>query len=690
MLLSLLRHEPFLGTKARLSSPTAHELSSDASAVSKTTQHNAFLSLFTSTQTRRAPLVNMPAMSITSTVEVTTERLAAETTQVTERLVQFGSKPKREKTDHKTANIRPSMPEIRSDVPLPNPERDRVVKALDPKVIDIDADIDALIKGLNDHVMIKDMAVSEAKTLDLPRGYPMDSEVTPSDFYRERAGIRSHIKRKRQDVIMPKFSKRELRNIGGFRPQDVNLAGAVSLWGCRASNLDNEIHPLLVRSRFDDTPDAIYDQLVPALRLATMFLTQPVCMQFWVTVALGERHCDPEMSSKYGRKCQRIPNHVELTKENTAKVIRHLRELGDANIIHFAFRHKLLQEVGGAWGSSGPICDYLGARRTCGLKGRLTRSIIRLHADHYIIAKKLSQLKYPEVSQELRFSFFFANLIMHELAHSIEGAYIKMRHEQWVEYQRSKTYVEPFWMDWQRPPECGKAWEQTMFGGEIQPINNRVDGSHGVGTSDWPPHGSDLDPEKRTWYSIPMTYIENLFQKNTWQRPYELDDWMAFHIPRLGATSLYVNCFTTMSLSEDRRVANEDIRELITNITEQPPPKMRLTSTGTKEEHRLNEGEAIEQAIAEHQQKEEYSKEVPKLPSTRRLSSVCSGPLLSSRDDAKEDKPDGLTAQQMYRLVEQIAASKTALKVLYTKVKEQVSIVPARTIKKHANQKRAR
>lgn len=272
-----------------------------------------------------------------------------------------------------------------------------------------------LISQLNESFIIKDLAVKDAKMLQIPKGYLMECETTPSEFYKNRQEVVAHVKRKRQEGVLSRRKGREERH--GFRPQEVNWTGAVSLQNCKASNLTNEIHSLLGRSRFDDTPDAIYDQFIPALRLATMFLTQPVCMQFWTTLATGQRRDDPEMTFKYGRRCQRIDKHVQMTRENTADIIGHLEELGNANIIHFVFKHRLLQND--AWGCAAPICDHHGLKKT-----PLTRSFIQLHSDVYVAAKKLSQLKYPEISQQLRFNFFFATLIMHELVGLPLGSHV--------------------------------------------------------------------------------------------------------------------------------------------------------------------------------------------------------------------------------------------------------------------------
>lgn len=76
-----------------------------------------------------------------------------------------------------------------------------------------------------------------------------------------------------------------------------------------------------------------------------------------------------------------------------------------------------------------------------------------------------------------------------------------------------------------------------MFGGEIGLINNRADGSHGIGTSDWPPRGSLDDPNRRIWHTVSMEYIERMFQMETWQRDFDLKHWRVFNIERDGAAS---------------------------------------------------------------------------------------------------------------------------------------------------------
>ena len=497
-------------------------------------------------------------------------------------------------------------------------------------------ELEAIIRRISENVVIRDMPIKNAQWLQVPKGYLMDLELQPSHFFKHRTETRDQVRKRKRETSLPKWSSRGWQNkVQGFRPEEVNWNGAVCMDNCQPSNLTNAIHPLFDRACFDDTPDAIYDELMPALRLATLFLTQPICMQFWVTLAMGHRSNDAEMSAKNGKQSQRIRKHVELTAEKARVVIEHIKGIGKSKLIHFRFNRHLQalsgsDDKGSAYAISLPICDYKGLDSEChNMKGSLVRSIIRLHADYYVAAKKLSQLKFQEVSQKLRFSFGFAVLLVHELAHSIEGIHFSKRDHQWLDWHSSQYYKEPYWLDWHEA-ECGRAWEETMFGGHLQPINSRVDGSHGIGIADWPFGGSDEEPQSYRWWTVSMDYIENMFQMSTWQRTLDLKNTRIFNIPRDGATSLYINSFSTMNPSEEDRVAKEEMAELLARASEEPATKKRVTALGEMEERRPNEKEVIGKAVVKQSQvtpKQPLNRQVPMFADTRRLSSVMPGPL---------------------------------------------------------------
>lgn len=204
---------------------------------------------------------------------------------------------------------------------------------------------------------------------------------------------------------------------------------------------------------------------------------------------------------------------------------------------------------------------------------------------------------------------------------------MKNRADQWIDWHSSNYYKEVYWLDWTEA-ECGRAWEETMFGGQIAPINNRIDGSHGIAISDWPPRGTHNDPERRVWNTVSMRYIEKLFQMNTWKHSFNLQNWRIFNIPRDGATSHYINSFTTMSENEERRVAREDLAEAVALANAQPAKKKRVKATGRMEEQRPKGEKIIEEAVVEQ---EEQQPDSPKQPaptsdSKRRASSLGAPP----------------------------------------------------------------
>lgn len=171
-----------------------------------------------------------------------------------------------------------------------------------------------------------------------------------------------------------------------------------------------------------------------------------------------------------------------------------------------------------------------------------------------------------------------------------------------------------------------------MFGGEISPINHRIDGSHGIGTSDWPPRGRRDDPDRRIWFTVSMEYIEQMFQMHTWRQDFDLKQWRVFNIPRDGAISLYINSFTTMSWEEEQRVAKEELAELVALENEQPAKKKRIIGEGKAEERRLADEEVIGQAIEEqeHRLSGDDERQALTVPVTPRHSSPVVSPLSDS------------------------------------------------------------
>lgn len=427
----------------------------------------------------------------------------------------------------------------------------------------------------------------DPRYFDIPKGFAPRYGCLPGQFYQQREQCQRVDKRKRETGLLDQKSKLKRH---GFRPEQLIWGGALDLEDCRPSSLDNQVHPIFDASRFDECPDHIYEQMGPALRLASKFLTEPICCQFWVTLAKGERMLDEEMSSRLGRDAYRIRRNAPLTEENVKNVIDLINSHGKRRLVHFVFRAR--PSVGAndtQLGTQHTICDYkVGLSE--GPDGELCRSIITLHSDLYVAAAKFSRLRYPDVAQKLRFSFLLAVLLVHELCHAVHATHDppkRQMHDHMFgsKYSASTMSIrEPFVLA-QTEAEVGAAWERQMFGGKIDSINGRLDGQCGLSITDWP--FPVMDSERRELFAIPMSFIEKLFRKETWEHKFNLKQ-LYFRIPRDGPSSIYLNCYTTMSQDEERRIEREDAAEV---------KKESVEAEGSKKKRLLSSGEAVATAV---------------------------------------------------------------------------------------------
>lgn len=303
-----------------------------------------------------------------------------------------------------------TIPPIENSIPPASDDPHQDVSPQTSASIFFSIEMDSLTEKL-EGLGIKDSAPMESQSVKVPAGFRLAMEVGPGEFFRLKGEIIKNNKRKREQGLLSKSSRTKIHY--GFRPEEVLWHGAL-LKHCKPSNLSNDIHPLLHHSRFDDCPDTIYNELRPGLHLATMFLTQPVCSQFWLTLADGERKTDSKLSWLNNVKCQRIEKNVPMTKENTANVIEYIRQLDKANMIHWSFQHDLVVRDEFAYGATKWVCDNH-HELPRGPNTTLVPQHIRIHADMYTVACKFSKLEYADTAQKLRFSFFVAVLICHEL-----------------------------------------------------------------------------------------------------------------------------------------------------------------------------------------------------------------------------------------------------------------------------------
>jgi hypothetical protein len=234
---------------------------------------------------------------------------------------------------------------------------------------------------------------------------------------------------------------------------------------------------------------------------------------------------------------------VTWSEKNATQYAAQLQEFAQSLHFHFGLFPTPKHTMEYSYASMHPIKDHLvGWQPKPGEPCR--RSRIRLHTDFYTTARKLSKLRNPDQAQVLRFNFFFAVNLAHELAHFLWMSSWSTRRLDIYNFGTEVLAVdaepEPYFND-QAFKELGAAFETKVFGGRIEPISCRVDCAYGLTTSDQP---NDTDPHPtRTFYTIPMDFVAKMQQQSTWDRDHSESDWKVFHVPRSGAKSISVPYF---------------------------------------------------------------------------------------------------------------------------------------------------
>ncbi|KAF2761929.1 hypothetical protein EJ05DRAFT_482739 [Pseudovirgaria hyperparasitica] len=304
----------------------------------------------------------------------------------------------------------------------------------------------------------------------------------------------------------------------------------------KLSTLQNPIHPIFRAENFHATSDVLYEQFKPALRLASLLLTDRACSQYFHTLWFGRRLFCEATSRAQQTESFRIKEDVPYTSENARIFHRVLAQHSDH--VHFYFNNNPLSDRS-AQASMTFIKDtknLLPLHHSHSYE-TFTRGKICLHGDFYTVAKRNSALSHPDPAAVLRYHFWLALSLCHEVAHFLEW----VRRSSMPSHKKEVYYYEDEFN------EAGEAWEKKLFGGRIEPINSRADCAFGLATVDWPMVHIDNveDTDANTFWALPMEFIAEIQQQKFWdllaakERPES--DATIFHIPRIGTRSQHLS-----------------------------------------------------------------------------------------------------------------------------------------------------
>lgn len=308
----------------------------------------------------------------------------------------------------------------------------------------------------------------------------------------------------------------------GFDRQELQHCGSLESPAAKSPTLTNKIHQLFDKKRFvfDREPpaewDEVYETMKPAFRLVSRWMTDPIFRTFWTALRSGaiERidkgfFDDPEAAPTYKIELYDLIEPDER-EELWEEVPDHFLECAKNHVFRFRpVRHAWAQTRSQTIrhdSDDGPKEEWPFSSATL------------LHDDFFFLSYTFFTT--ATKSEQLRFLFFLAVNLGHELAH------LMWQKSQAMDMDTESMYSvldwEPFFFDSPDPhDELGIAWEHFMFGGRIQPLNQCatpfVPDGLAILNLEMVRSSPFMDPECRI-APLLTDWISDQFSENWWER----------------------------------------------------------------------------------------------------------------------------------------------------------------------------
>ena len=388
--------------------------------------------------------------------------------------------------------------------------------------------------------------------IETPKGYPTPMQVTFEEI--EESVVRFQ---ETMNVLHGTRNPQEGQDVRfGFEPEELVKKGAIDLpdWippKQSSCSLDNEVLSLFRKDNFDSNCHDVYGVLLPSLRLASLLMIHPIVSQYWHTLCFGQRDVDTSVpGAEDGRPARRIRKPYHWTAKGEERIKQMINQLSD--MIKFTFTAKMQGEK--------RYAEHAVLQASWPLRPANDSKITFLE-DTYTVAKKISDMgPHADPAQVLRFNFFFAIVLVHEIAHAFEARHKLLGDGKKQDDSRTDNevyYGDHAWI------EAGRAWEISVFRGCFLPINRRLDAVNGLCIFDYPGHGLV------NHWSVPMDYIWYIQQKATWHRN-DLSE-KNFHVPRTGAVGVGEYVTPALYIAKDDEQFHhlrEDVENLDDDVLE--------------------------------------------------------------------------------------------------------------------------
>lgn len=317
----------------------------------------------------------------------------------------------------------------------------------------------------------------------LTRGMEARGDKAPEEYaVRQKRARRPGIRR-------PPFkakdnSTKTMHGKIGFDRQELQDSGALESGAAKFPTLANDIHDFFAKEKFifdwqvvEFFPpdwDEVYEVMKPAFRLVSRWITDPIFRSFWIVLNFGNFEQLDYGNLRTGRDAYKVEFGPDVDAKDLRDLGDRLPDLFRASATHHYFRFKAVRDAWAETASQTAFDEDSDSDDDAMQMNRSTTltSVTFLHDDFF----SLSHIDFQTAteSQQVRFLFFFAVNLAHQLAHHMWQSRWALENPDGHSEHYAKLDWEPFLYERLREDshdELGISWERFMFGGRIQPLN---------------------------------------------------------------------------------------------------------------------------------------------------------------------------------------------------------------------------
>lgn len=316
------------------------------------------------------------------------------------------------------------------------------------------------------------------------RGMTARGVVAPVEYaVRQKRARRPGIRR-------PRFkakdnSTKTMHGQIGFDRQELQDSGSLESGAAKSPTLANVMHDFFAKEKFifdwEETDlwpenwDEAYEVMKPAFRLVSRWITDPIFRSFWIVLNFGKFE---ELDYGNLRTGDPVAYKVELSPHVDADELQELADrlptLFRASATHHYFRFRPLSHAWAETRSQSAFNEDFDSDDDVMLRNTSTTlsSVTFLHDDFLFLSR--THIQTATESQQVRFLFFLAVNLAHQLAHHMWQSRWALENPDQHHGQYASLDWEPFLYERSREDshdELGILWERFMFGGRIQPLN---------------------------------------------------------------------------------------------------------------------------------------------------------------------------------------------------------------------------